>query len=219
MASSIDLKSLKDIDIHTEYTVYGFIRQFQKILGLSTWHIIPPLVYKICLAFYTVKDEWNVNKIGDEVIIKDRTITYKSAGLWHTVYGTMKCKYPNKYTWEMRIESLASRKEIMIGIADINTNYQNHDVARANAFLFWSWNSGTCSYRDTVYRTKGYGKVLVASDIIKMTLDLRNNSLSFMINNKDYGVVIDDIPSDKEYNLVVSLGDPGTTLTLLYNKW
>ena len=53
-------------------------------------------------------------------------------------------------------------------------------------------------------------------DIIDIYLDLKKYTLSFSINNTDHGVAANDIPEDKEYNLIVSFTADDTKFTLLY---
>ena len=50
---------------------------------------------------------------------------------------------------------------------------------------------------------KKYGKICKVNDIIIMTYDTEKQTLTYMINDKDYGIKHDNIP-DGEYRFICS---------------
>ena len=50
--------------------------------------------------------------------------------------------------------------------------------------------------------------------VIEMKLDLIQYTLSFSINDKDYGIAVSNLPKNKEYNLIVSMVWEGQELIL-----
>ena len=217
MSSLEILKSehLKYVCKNTEYTVYGFIRQLQKSLD----SIIAELVYKICLAFYAEIDRWNGDTMDERIEFNPDTQTIKNISKvsheWTAAFGELKCKTPNIYHWKLKMNAMRGNKEIMIGVinqrlVDLKTTHLLH----SNTFAFWSYKSGTsncCS--SSIERTKCDQK-LEDGDVVEMKLDLKEYTLSFVINDKDYGVVIKDIAKDIIYCLGVAIACNGTEVTL-----
>ena len=214
----LESEHLKYVPQKTEYTAYGFIREFQSTID----QIIAELIYKISLAFYAEIDRWNANKMSNLIEFNHDTQTIKNistntehANDWQTAYGETLCKHPNIYHWKLKIDKLRGNKEIMIGVIyDTLDITLLGDLADDGAFVFWSRRWGTCCYESATYRNWDYGQILKDGDIIDITLDLKSYTLSFMINNKSYGVAL-GIPRDKAYHFAVSLGDKDNQVTLL----
>eukprot|EP01084_Bolivina_argentea_P003977 7545_1 len=60
----VDLRRLNELSKHSQYCVYGFVREYQQILGSKICYTIPTLVYQICLAFYA----YGVKNDNDQLI-------------------------------------------------------------------------------------------------------------------------------------------------------
>ena len=73
------------------------------------------------------------------------------------------------------------------------------------------------NYDDVKSRIRGskdYGQVCSTGDIIDVYLDFNERTLSFSINNKDYGVAFDNIKTG-DYRFGVTLTGKGTSLQLI----
>ena len=223
MSSGEPLKSeyLKYIPKKTEYTAYGYIRRNQPSLNC----IIAELVYKICLAFYAAIDRWDANKIQEINKLSYRNIKFnadtqtvenRSFNQWISAFGSVKCESPCIYHWRLRIDKLRGGQEIMIGVVDYKLDIMTHgDICRDDTFILWSFASDTYFYSNQNKIGNAQGKRLFTGDIVDVKLDLKEFTLSFMVNDTDYGVIINDVAKDKAYCLGVSLLDLNSQVTLL----
>ena len=105
-------------------------------------------------------------------------------------------------------------KKIMIGVVLYDCDYTIYIDEKG--FAFRSWNvEGTCCSALFNQRNYGYAQYLKDSDIVDVILDLEKGKLSFVINEKNCGVAIDDVPLNKLYRFGVSLGNKDSQGTLL----
>ena len=64
-------------------------------------------------------------------------------------------------------------------------------------------------------RFKKYGTVCKEGDVVGMDLDLNKGTLAFTVNGQDQGVAFEDIATDQEYRLAVSLTGNGNTMQII----
>ena len=53
------------------------------------------------------------------------------------------------------------------------------------------------------------------NSVIEMCLDLNKGTLSYIINGTNYGVAHDDIDTNKEYKLFITISGYGTTFEIV----
>ena len=206
---------LKYVPKDTEFTAYGYIRQFQQSLDGT----IAELICKICLAFYTDIDGWDKEKMVEYIKLNIDTQTIENISNmtrwndWQSAFGELICKYPNIYHWNLKIDALRGDEELMIGVVYHDCDYM--EGIEQDGFVFWSWKSNTGCYREGDLMSAGYAKYLEDGDVVGVKLDLEQHTLSFAVNDEDYGVAIDKIPKNRMYGFVVSLGCSGNKVTLL----
>ena len=201
--------------------VDGFLR-----IHCSKHYNYPMDIQQLCLFMYfEVTDAWNI-KISDETILIDtkNNIAYNAGAttysFWLDVVGTMIAKKGsmiNKFIWKLKLLK-NKQHSLFFGIIDRNTYYQH----KGYLFVFRDNGYGICTtngkiYSKTALRTKNGYKYLhtkcKCNDVIEMRLDMdmrhdqhpKYATLSYLINDKDYGIAFDKININKEYLMIVAL--------------
>ena len=205
-----------------ELLCFGYVREIEQEIILS--NIIPKDIKNIIYSFCNCCDSWdleynNSNKVN---IVGSTLIAINDSS--STNYGNQIIKNNEYYTWKLRLKSrkknsyahqpnigvIENDKNILFQYKNNSTNWygaKGYYLSSTSKLIFG--NSGIKKYEAT-FQNKG--------DIMEMTLDLRNNTLSYCINNNDFGIAIKNISCDdnKGYRLAVSMHcGIGTAVELL----
>ena len=205
--------------IKTDILVYGYIRDINKKFKL----LIPDDINKICFEYWliTVCDEWDKHYLSSEhVEIDESGATVKSikAGVV-SIYG---CRTVDKgvYSWQIKLmmNVAATSRWFCMGVIQ-----DKHGILeRFKQSYMYVEHHGCCLHNDgRFYRgSASFGKDYMdrfkveEEIIILMTLDMDNHTLSYKVNDKDYGIVTDQLGKDR-YRLVISFHDENYIVELL----
>ena len=187
----------------TELLVSGYLRQHE----ISLSQIIPPLVVHICLMFHWIPEYFDIIskyvKVSDDKLrIKLISKTTKNQ---NTTFGAMRIPSTDTriYLWTFKILHKKG-DDIIIGISNGSNNNQPFHFRDRGKQTF---NYGYCGNFKVVNTAfKIYGDDFKENDILKMILDLKKKTLSFMINDKDQGIAFENIKysPDIYYKMAVS---------------
>ena len=129
-----------------------------------------------------------------------------SASTWSTIVGNTPIPRKMVVSWEVRLLNLRKNKghEVLVGVAPASID-QNYDVNYEKCGWYFE-----CYYSklyagppNDVYVNKKYkprkknGRFVHTGDSVGVTMDTTKGSLSFSMNEIDYGVAFDRIPLDK----------------------
>ena len=194
-----------------ELCVYGFIRNHS--LKPNT---IPDDLINLCLSMYhNVIDKWDEEISDKKIIFEVQTgnAMLLRKDVWQSyvmsdAFGSIIVEQNEIQIWEFRTLS-----ELYLGIIDNNTFDQNRGWMfnyRKNAYGLSTRNGNKiCSEYGTEIRSgKEYAVKCTQNEIISMILDMtgdRYATLSFKINDKDYGIAFDKINIHNAYRMIVSL--------------
>eukprot|EP01084_Bolivina_argentea_P241585 405522_1 len=177
-----------EIDEHTMYLVRGYIRKIQKLHDI----MIPMNIIEICIIFYFISEEWNKNLIVNNVNIQNNIITNKLSS-WCTSFLSNTYN-KGHHQWIFKVKKKIY--DIFIGIC------LNHKYDKKLALNTWIGNEANRSYAFSVtFATvnkfnklnewedqDSYGIQCKDNDIISMMVDFDSLTLSYCINNKNYGI-------------------------------
>lgn len=186
--------------MRAELIIYGFIR-----IHFPNYNSIPKELQELCLLMYlVVMDEWDAEKAHANVSIDatDNTATYPGTTGWKQAVGSMIIKTGEIRTWKIKI---TEKSNLLVGIAP-STQVSGFFVENADSFAIHSQDGSKIS-RDEARGGKRYSQRLKQMDIVSITLDLtddENGTLSYKINDKDFGIAFEKLRNDISYCLVVS---------------
>ena len=186
--------------------VYGFIREQYSIFSDEDF---PDDISNLCLLMYFIlMDEWSLEDSCEGLQIDESNIISLStpAHRFSQALGTIKVTKGDIYTWKFQTPSQAC-----LGITDAeayesdkgnNWSFHMHDaygISAANGNKY-----------DKVFAFMGhtYAKACCNNEVISMTLDMTGDkyaTLSFKIDDKDYGIAVGDIDLSKEYRMIVNM--------------
>lgn len=202
-----------------ELLVYGYVRDIERELK-SEW-IVPKSINAICLKFYL--DEI-FEKVGKYMQLSNdnKSVSYdkKDGSQGHqSAYGSVvispKKASSNVIMWTIRIDRRASADGVAIGIDQAIAKNINQDFPYRKDTVHYSY----CSWKNKgkIYSTSsgqiteidgmGYG----VGDYITMIFDVKEKSLIFLNNGKETGIEFNNIDTNKNYRLAVSLKGYGVS--------
>ncbi len=207
--------------IVTDILVSGYVHQIMDELKLSIPNEIIGLVFSFW--FIDVCDTWSKSfscslfDIDDDEILKvNKSKDHNYGAVWLlSAFGNQSVE---KGTFEWKIKFINRIQWICIGIINDDKESIEKDVTNNNYGM--SYKRGGCfllNVNGTFYRfnTSSYCPVFHDKDtIVTMILDMDKRTLSYKINDKDYGVAWDAVKY-KKYRLVVTLRDNGDEIEFL----
>eukprot|EP01084_Bolivina_argentea_P234351 394543_1 len=172
-------------------------------------------VADIVYDYYLLKNEWDENKKGSRMKVNGKSVKMMKNDRWSSCYGKEICRDGGIYEWELKYKkNKASADHLMFGIAGKNSTWMESHANQADCWLFCSTNYANCVYGDGDGISDNYAPPISDNSVIEMKLNLIQYTLSFSINDKDYGIAVSDLPKNKEYNLIVSMAYTGQELIL-----
>ena len=217
----LDLQIVKESDQRTQYLIFGFVRESQKLLPSDNpFSIITDLIIYTIMAFYAnverfkyASDDWKLTNDG-----LCATKIHDTNG--RTCYGSKIISSESKQIHEWTIKIIhAEAKNIVIGIDEASHTWQG-----ALFYLEGSTKS-CCIYgysgkkTDQKYHWKQYNQGKFGTGVtVLMILDMAKKTLSFGINGKSPTKAFDVEASNIGYCLAVSLWSKGGSMEILSYK-
>ena len=207
-----------------ELTVYGWIRQ-------NCTHFQMPIdLQKLCILMYMIiMDSWdaaNIDKDKFEINEETNTVTIKHHD-WSHAFGTDIIKKGMCMSWKFKLDDDPSKSSlaILIGIIPrkkVSKSLKPHFIdSKCGGYAFYT-HLADIKHNGWKFdnEIKSYGQKCVKGDTVKMILDLtqkenKNGSLSYEINDKQYGIAFDDIDIEKEYCMTVEMVWHGQSIQII----
>eukprot|EP01084_Bolivina_argentea_P101616 182150_1 len=171
---------LQNIEFKNKLLVVGYCPQV--IMNKHKMNI-PNEIINYCITYF-YEDEFDIKNIGITHSLNGNAITctgyaLSSSFLSNTVMN-------DKHIWRFKIKSRYGGDGILLGI------WKTKSGRRAPTNIrFWMNNNGygyKVGYGQD-HKYKHYGICCKQNDIILMSLDMNNLTLSFKVNNTDYGIL------------------------------
>ena len=195
---ALNLSELSSIEVERQLLVSGYIHEHERMSKQN----IPKGIILICILFYgNDVDEWDENQISEAMKLSERTIT-KNTTMWELAV----CSYCKrivdygKLCWRFKIEQCAADDmfkfpgDLMIGIWKVN----DQEPPKTVRFTRYGDGYGFDPILAKLTNNKGhidmdheYGEECTNGTIIEMILDMNELTLSYKIDNKDYGKAFD----------------------------
>eukprot|EP01084_Bolivina_argentea_P273289 465481_1 len=215
---------LRFIDERSKYLAYGYIKNIENTLNSNSQNI-PIAIKNLCLLYYYETEEFGKhsktliisssrsNKQNDIVEVQQNNCS------WICVYGKIiieaKCNPYSIYKWTFKckndyIDRCADARAPSIGIVSINQNDKPTDIycfTKRYDHFAWDFASEALRNNNIEFGSKQYSasKLFSYGDTIKMEFNIKNKSLRYYLNDEDIGVAFDNINTDHEYCLAISL--------------
>lgn len=230
------LNRLKRVNDRVDLLINGYVR-------LNTVSIVPYGIVQICILYFMLIEEWDVNNKGTFMKISglnnqicECTNPEQDPGHnYNSVLGTVQVT-SGKHHWKFKISKLDKIKaywRIVVGIIKINEvndeelgqilNQALSKHAKAyGAVVNYDNNSSfktkPLKKHNSIhqeYEVKRYGQCCEnVGDVIDMYLDLDNFTLSYTIKGVNYGNAFDNIDKAK-YKMIMTLSRIGTAVELV----
>ena len=201
------------LNYRLDLLVSGYVREVEE---QETRQIIPLEINDIICLFHKVCDEWDrIYSSKDIIIDEGRSLMMINTNGTPTAYGT---KIVSSGIFKWRIKMLSWHKvnrnaPPFVGIIEDN----DYQLIKYQNTYGWSYSSAYYGYElcaatgslyladsDNHYRTKHYKcKWNKQGDILQITLNLNDRTVSFKVNDVDYGVAFGNIKVAK-YRLIIT---------------
>ena len=197
MTSTINLSKNKKCERSTKYTVFGYIREYEDTLKYN----VPLLINNLILCYFNDVDSWNKKYVGNNINIIDQkkqiTKTDGSVAEFENAY-LMNVIFGGVYKWTFKFVDILSGS-IDIGIWKINKlqPIMIDDLSK-NKNISYLLNvqpsikpRGLVPDRSSMYVANDQyisNLIINDNDIIEMILNLHKLTLSYVINDHNYGV-------------------------------
>ena len=198
-------------DKRCEFLVWGFIRNIER--AIKGYHLIPSDIYHL-IYIHQMFDRWNAKyETKNNKIDVTRSIISITGD--DTAFGTYAISR-GVFTWRVIIISSISwmrgsmnGSKPHIGIIEDNDKY----ISQFRYDSDWDdYGYKLCAGDGSLYSySKRQDKTIIdclwnkEGDILEMMLDLNERTLSFKINNKDFGILFRNI-KQCSYRLALSAG-------------
>ena len=216
MSSQLDdrfsISNLKRRTKEDTFVVFGYVRQS---------HVdAPPLVVYVCLAFYGCAEHF-IQTNHAAVIIEDkmRIQHHPQHDDNVTCYGFIDIPSTDQiiHTWTFKINDIgrnSSRYGVNIGIDSGRKAVNSAFCYQRSSHNYGYYGQGQILYSD---KPRGNKEGYDSNDIIKMQLDLKNQTLSYAKNDGALEVFFDKIVTEQwvSYCLAVHLRFARADVTLL----
>ena len=196
-----------------ELLVWGFVREIEKIYKIRN---IPFEINDIIYVYQKICDRWSRKYSSKQIKINQSgsVITVDSDQLYPTAFGgvIVNKDIQGSFKWRLKILSLIydgdyGMEAPYIGIIiDDEKNlvkYKDDDNWDDCGYQLCAANGILCC--NMSFRTEPYWcKWCKDGDILEMTLDLNARTLSYKVNDKDFGVAFSNI-KQANYRLALSM--------------
>lgn len=200
--------------------VVGYIRVIELKYCKNILRALPKIFIILIIDLLKPCDEWNKNIKGKGIYINkclcSTTKNKKSRVLYDLIWGSVfGCKVIKNgiFIWEIKINKICHNNgwNFLVGIIKNNKLYmqkiKNSNLMKHshNFNEIYGWSCGIYnSLLNHKNYDKKYGKTCNEGDIIQVILNLNNMTLSYKVNNIDYGIAYNNIIKT-EYRIVVSI--------------
>lgn len=214
-------KLLRKIDQRTKYSVYGWIRDKEKILKLGN---VPSMIKSICILYFRKEEIFDVISYkGIQLSENGKSITAKSDidGPDNNNYGAMEIESESNtfYKWEFKV---TGNKCDWIGFGISSKQIPNDFHEKDFKCIYYiirndagklrrsSHRRRSCydSYSDTSFKT---------GDLISLHLNLKKRKMELMVNGKQRGIAFTNIETSQDiaYRMFVSLNKSDVTVEIM----
>lgn len=198
--------------IKTDVLVFGWIRLLCKTYRL----LMPNDITTICFDYWLIKvcDEWDRDFCVPDIAIEGASVMLTdNTSAITSVYGSHSLS-SGSHEWMIRLKTkitwicigiIEDTNEILLKYQRDNDYYKENGafiINNGDHFSNSRWNWGYCE----PFKEKG--------TIIVMTLNMNECTLTYKINDKEYGIAMRDIPK-KSYRFVASLNLKGDAIEFL----
>ena len=226
----LNTEGLNYVDIRTYLLVYGYIRMNEKYLEFSC-DSIPLPIYHICLRFYYIvslfgKHSKSIKIFGNQrnQMILDKV---KGASVFgsHTCYSKYWIHSLSKYiiTYKIKINQCQIQySTICIGISSDDTIIDDNFAINKYMLPWYAFDNWGAQRMFNAMRMKqAYHQGFTKNDIITLILNLKNKTLTIMINDDlDRKHCIENIKTgpDIKYKFAISAWYRGDSLSVIHHS-
>ena len=186
---------------------------------------IPIDINNIIYLFFRFCDQWSERFTSDDIEIDEDGLTFVVKGVdEHTVFGETVVE-DGVFLWRIKILEITTHDYDdgpFVGIIEDDSEnlnkVQDSDVWENDGYQLCGYTGNLCSNKlMSNTKTQNYCcKWNKEGDILEISLDLSKQTISFKVNDKDYGVGFKNIKKTK-YRLALTseMGQQGSKFTLL----
>ena len=216
--AALNLSDANLLLLKTKLIVNGYIRNVQESLSIS----IPSGLIVLFLLFYGDQiDKFDSKHLGRFLKLTNNDLTISNTVPYQqgNAFGTIVCD-KGMYQWKFKINRI-QMGYIVIGIWRIKEDeppptdiFFTKGNERGYGFYLEGEKLSITHGGKTNKPTEQYGKKCVTGDIVHMILDLYAMTLSFKVNDVDYGAAYDNIKEAK-YRAAVWLYESSDSVTII----
>ena len=209
-------KQLKKIDKRTQYSVFGWIRNKEKALGLRH---VSSMIAAICILYFRDDEIFDVINEDMKLAPNKKLITkfQNDDDFKNNSYGINEISSMSDmiYEWVLKIHNLNATDSITFGIATKQIPSKEFDEDEAELYYAFDGEGESTNHSSNTW--KSYGNTWSKNDIITMSLDLAKAQISLSINGQNQGVAYENVVKsvDAKYRLFASLVDIGDCVEIL----
>ena len=231
----INLKSIKHINQKDVWTVTGYLRSIELLLpDSSAYYNIPEPVNHLILSYYHRPEYFTI--CGSRLQIDDiqDTLTHKTDEIHDFDYNDVGTAYGNimingdedhVLVWIFKI--IKCKDGLYIGIDSSNRKHPDSEPIDpwTKKYTFWSYAGGANAFlfyniqdemKNGCVNNGFYAEDWRDNDILRMEVDVPNQTIKYILNDKDTGIAFNDINlKGKQFCLAISSEEGGQSVQLL----
>ena len=217
MASS---QELLEIDEETKKIVFGYIhKMINKINFFLSIDIPKEIINVIMIYFYEPRDEWNNDYNESAIKIIDKYTAKCIKQTCAAVYGDKVMKPGKVFKWKIWLIEYQRNSNDHSPYIGVIKDSQFILKKRIHDLYTSLDNDGyiLCSGKEKLLRPtrKIYGEPFVnIGNVMELTLNLKNFTVSYNINGTDYGIAFDNI-DEHNYRLFCCLAGKGNAVQFI----
>ena len=216
MSTSLTLEDIKKIDQESKDVIYGYVKGIQKLFPADiVYFTIPTLVIHWVLLYHYIGDQIDDSKLSEQYALScENTVITVQTGRISDFVPFQKVVENGIHQWKFKILKVNEDRLFMtLGIAKANIEIYCDRVDNFKERDGYGWMMNCNTLTNWTSYTKG-NKVCVSGDIIGMILNLNAMTLSYIVNDEDWGVAYDDI-EQTAYRAVVSANCKGDAIQFI----
>ena len=204
---------LKDVDDRSRKITLGYIRRIERLI--SSNHAIPMDIKNLCLIYYFIKEKWDKKLKHPSIMIDGDSVFNK-----HAQNSAFLSNIVDKgiAVWTIRFDQIGTgRNWRTFGIRKVNTMKIDHNdftyfEKREKGFSYIYDRGQLSSITNCGCYGDNYGTKCEVGDVIQMTLNMNDLTLSYQVNGKDYGKAFENIENTAYRAAVTMENDTKVTL-------
>ena len=217
------LEDVKKIELKMKICVYGFIRKTEQLFPTdNSYYMIPALVIHWIILYFASLDGFDALNVTESYQLSqaNMVITRNVVKSFSTCAYLKAIAKQGVHRWGFKLRACNDSGYYMaIGIWKLTQPiciYESIELVGVQDGAYYAWLlNGKKTVPSAAIHVYDYGEdICMTGDVVEMILDLEKKTLSYKVNEKDYGIACQNI-ENTSYKAFVFMNFQADSLELL----